>query len=496
MCLVPRQDEENQRAQTASLHRGHNGRKAGFKKGECLNHYFLSSSPSLPSAALTTPPSAPQEQEEQKKKEDERAAAHVFQEFVETFQETPSTINKVWVKAGTYDAGSRKEDSRDKGKLYKPTSRLNEERGHDKEHSSRSSSEHHSRESGGSSSSSAREDRNSAKKRTSSEKKKSNLELFKEELRQMQEEREERHKYKGAARSMMHSITETDTSAASYRDTADLSGSFDNGDPTTTNLYLGNLCPKITEQQLMEIFGKYGPLASIKIMWPRSEEEKSRGRNCGFVAYMSRRDAERALRQLNGRTVLGYEMKLGWGKSVPITSHPIYIPQSLVEYLLPTASNLPFNAQPPSEEIDEHDLQNYLDEAEAKAAVDRVLENSLVKVVIPTERSQLALIHRMIEFVVREGPLFEAMIMSREMDNPAFCFLFDNKSPSHAYYRWKLFSLLQGDTIVEWRQKEFRMFQGGSVWKPPVVNLYGQGMPEELIGDEEAGINKGQLSAA
>lgn len=312
----------------------------------------------------------------------------------------------------------------------------------------------------------------------------------------MQEEREERHKYKGAARSMMHSITETDTSAASYRDTADLSGSFDNGDPTTTNLYLGNLCPKITEQQLMEIFGKYGPLASIKIMWPRSEEEKSRGRNCGFVAYMSRRDAERALRQLNGRTVLGYEMKLGWGKSVPITSHPIYIPQSLVEYLLPTASNLPFNAQPPSEEIDEHDLQNYLDEAEAKAAVDRVLENSLVKVVIPTERSQLALIHRMIEFVVREGPLFEAMIMSREMDNPAFCFLFDNKSPSHAYYRWKLFSLLQGDTIVEWRQKEFRMFQGGSVWKPPVVNLYGQGMPEELIGDEEAGINKGQLSAA
>ena len=50
----------------------------------------------------------------------------------------------------------------------------------------------------------------------------------------------------------------------------------------------------------MEVFGKFGPLASIKIMWPRSDEEKARQRNCGFVAFMSRRDGERALKNLNG----------------------------------------------------------------------------------------------------------------------------------------------------------------------------------------------------
>lgn len=53
----------------------------------------------------------------------------------------------------------------------------------------------------------------------------------------------------------------------------------------------------------MEIFGKYGPLASIKIMWPRSDEEKARQRNCGFVAFMSRKDGERALKNLNGRYI-------------------------------------------------------------------------------------------------------------------------------------------------------------------------------------------------
>lgn len=30
------------------------------------------------------------------------------------------------------------------------------------------------------------------------------------------------------------------------------------------------------------------------------------------------------------------------------------------------------------------------------------------------------LIHRMVEFVIREGPMFEAMIMNRELNNPMF----------------------------------------------------------------------------
>lgn len=75
-------------------------------------------------------------------------------------------------------------------------------------------------------------------------------------------------------------------------------------------------------------------------------------------------------------------------------------------------------------------------------------------------RPLLALVHRMIEFVVREGPMFEAMIMSREIENPLFRFLFENESPAHIYYRWKLFSILQGDPPAEWRQAEFRMFKG------------------------------------
>lgn len=49
-----------------------------------------------------------------------------------------------------------------------------------------------------------------------------------------------------------------------------------------------------------------------------------------------------------------------------------------------------------------------------------MLYNSIIRVVIPTDVKLLKLIHRMIEFVIREGPMFEAMIMNKEMSNPSF----------------------------------------------------------------------------
>ena len=42
------------------------------------------------------------------------------------------------------------------------------------------------------------------------------------------------------------------------------------------------------------MFRKYGEINSIKVMWPRTDEERARKRNCGFVSFMRRRDAEEA----------------------------------------------------------------------------------------------------------------------------------------------------------------------------------------------------------
>jgi hypothetical protein len=47
---------------------------------------------------------------------------------------------------------------------------------------------------------------------------------------------------------------------------------------------------QVNEAHLAREFGRFGPIGSVKIMWPRDEEQRRRGRNCGFVAFMVRHE--------------------------------------------------------------------------------------------------------------------------------------------------------------------------------------------------------------
>ncbi|CAH1782434.1 unnamed protein product [Owenia fusiformis] len=463
---------------------------------------FSIGSMNLPKKGMTK-----KEQEVFKKKEEEAAAAKAYEDFVASFEDT-GKLTKTWVKGGL--AGD-KDGVKSKKGLYKPTSKL--------------------AELAATFSTSKKEKEKPperpplpSKKKKMEEKRKSNLEIFKEELRQMQEERQERHKLKKQMDDYEEGLNNrrktrfepekppmTPSELASLRNQIEKDEFKYDTDTETTNLYLGNLNPKLTEQQLCELFGKYGPLASVKVMWPRSEVERSRGRNCGFVAYMNRKDGERALAALKGKDIMTFEMKLGWGKAVPIPPHPVYIPPSMVELTLPPPpSGLPFNAQPRKKRYqdvrEDNGEKGYGNvpppegqEAPSREenSIEQTISNAVVKVVIPTERTLLCVVHRMIEFVVREGPMFEAMIMNREINNPMYRFLFENQSPAHVYYRWKLFSILQGDTPTKWTTDDFYMFKGGSKWRPPAMNPYTSGMDERLVRDREqtdAGPKKGQLT--
>ena len=111
-------------------------------------------------------------------------------------------------------------------------------------------------------------------------------------------------------------------------------------DPTTTNLYVCNIpkdvssisliftfivaitynyiCLQTKVEDLYETFGTFGPLASAKILYPRPEEERPRDFLCGFVAYMSRTDAERSLCALAGERMGGSELRISWARPIVI----------------------------------------------------------------------------------------------------------------------------------------------------------------------------------
>ncbi|KAM4772303.1 U2 snRNP-associated SURP motif-containing protein isoform 2-T2 [Rhinophrynus dorsalis] len=458
------------------------------------------------------------EQEELKKKEDEKAAAEIYEEFLAAFEGGDGGKVKTFVRGGIVNATKEEHEADEKrGKLYKPSSRFSEPKSQPQPQQQQLPPPPPPPPQQQQQPIIDRplplptpppilpiEPKKPPLKKGEKEKKKSNLELFKEELKQIQEERDERHKTKGRMSRFEPPQVESDgqrrtQDAQSRRNRSSAlddyaPGSHDVGDPSTTNLYLGNINPQMNEEMLCQEFGRFGPLASVKIMWPRTDEERARERNCGFVAFMNRRDAERALKNLNGKMVMAFEMKLGWGKAVPIPPHPIYIPPSMMEHTLPPPpSGLPFNAQ--TRERLKNPNGPMLPPPKNKEEFEKTLSQAIVKVVIPTERNLLALIHRMIEFVVREGPMFEAMIMNREINNPMFRFLFENQTPAHVYYRWKLYSILQGDSPTKWKTEDFRMFKNGSFWRPPPLNPYLHGMAEEQEAEPfiEEPIKKGSL---
>ncbi|KAI8093106.1 U2-associated SR140 protein [Halteromyces radiatus] len=235
---------------------------------------------------------------------------------------------------------------------------------------------------------------------------------------------------------------DTTSSISSGHDNS--SGSHDNGDPHTTNLFLSDLNPAVNENILCAEFGKYGPIASVKVMWPRTDEEIERQRNCGFVSFMTRKDAAAALDGMNGKVVLGHTMKVGWGKPVPLPAQPIFVLDKRDEQ-----KKLPFNAK----------------------VVDResIGKRTEVVVIPPSDINTIKIIHRTIERVIKYGPLFEELIMEKEASNPQFVFLFDSTHPDHIYYRWRLYSILQGDTMSNWRTDPFQMFDDGEWWIPPDV---------------------------
>ncbi|KAL6650805.1 hypothetical protein ACP70R_009730 [Stipagrostis hirtigluma subsp. patula] len=78
------------------------------------------------------------------------------------------------------------------------------------------------------------------------------------------------------------------------------------GDSSNRTVYVGGLDPNVSEDELRKAFAKYGDVASVKIPL---------GKQCGFVQFVSRTDAEEALQGLNGSVIGKQAVRLSWGRS-------------------------------------------------------------------------------------------------------------------------------------------------------------------------------------
>ncbi|KDD73151.1 hypothetical protein H632_c2480p0, partial [Helicosporidium sp. ATCC 50920] len=77
-------------------------------------------------------------------------------------------------------------------------------------------------------------------------------------------------------------------------------------DTTNTTLFIGGLSAGVSEEQLRSQFARFGDIIYVKI---------PQGKGCGFVQFVLRASAERALAALNGQVMGGSAIRISWGRS-------------------------------------------------------------------------------------------------------------------------------------------------------------------------------------
>ncbi|KAF4633892.1 hypothetical protein G7Y89_g4223 [Cudoniella acicularis] len=92
-----------------------------------------------------------------------------------------------------------------------------------------------------------------------------------------------------------------------------------------------------------------------------------------------------------------------------------------------------------------------------------------VPVQAPRDIKELKLIHKVIESLLKHGPEFEALLMSRPdvQREEKWAWLWDPRSTGGVWYRWRLWEVLTGSTTRRGQGKYLPLFEGSSAWKAP-----------------------------
>lgn len=80
------------------------------------------------------------------------------------------------------------------------------------------------------------------------------------------------------------------------------------------NIYVGNLSYDVTENELEQMFGSFGPIKSVKLI---SDKFSGRSKGFGFVEMSTRDDAERAIAELNGKDIRGRALVVSEARPKP-----------------------------------------------------------------------------------------------------------------------------------------------------------------------------------
>lgn len=209
---------------------------------------------------------------------------------------------------------------------------------------------------------------------------------------------------------------------------------YDNQESTSCNIWVGNLSESVTKEIIIKEFEKFGPILNVKIVdHSKNESEqfvkrKKSNRYC-FIHFHNHENALKAKNAMDGMELCGRVIDVSWARMPQHLAQAIYI----------------------------QDIKD----SKKKELIDRT--------------SQLT---------AKYGYDFEILLVEQMKNNPSYHFLIPG-NPDNMYYRWRVYSLLQGDTLSHWREEPFQMFINGPFWIPPKLPFKKETkeslLPESLI---------------
>ncbi|GIX60634.1 RNA recognition motif-containing protein [Babesia caballi] len=208
-------------------------------------------------------------------------------------------------------------------------------------------------------------------------------------------------------------------------------------------LHVDNLSPEITQGDLDRYFGAYGRVDRIRTL--RSNTPDRRAATFAFVTFSYASDAALAKEALHGADIMGYRCKIVWVQQHGDRSPP----------------------QAPSTGPLCGDVVDFFAPSAAPKLPRLPVDSRGITVEVPQSPVKRAVIDLTARYVAEGGSDLEAMIMANETPDGLLGFLFGPSSPEHVYYRWKVYSLLQGD-VRDWRKEPFRVVEDGVLWHPPL----------------------------
>ena len=81
-----------------------------------------------------------------------------------------------------------------------------------------------------------------------------------------------------------------------------------------TNIFVGNLSYRTTQDELQSVFGQYGNVVRVSIV---TDRDSGQPRGFAFVEMTEARDAETAISQLNGAELNGRTMNVNEARPKP-----------------------------------------------------------------------------------------------------------------------------------------------------------------------------------